>query len=74
MGADRLQLLNPKNWLGRRQTASATEPDDAEARIRAEEAEMDRQIADGTIGHDALSLEELAAKFNDDLGREEFAV
>ncbi|MCY4134308.1 MAG: hypothetical protein OXG30_05280 [bacterium] len=74
MSAELLQLLNPKSWLGRRQTASTTKPADPEARIRAEEAEMDRQIADGTIGHDALSREELAAKFNDDLGREEFAV
>ncbi|MXW42194.1 MAG: hypothetical protein F4X48_05540 [Acidimicrobiia bacterium] len=74
MSAALLQLLNPKSWLGRRQTASTTEFADPEARIRAEEAELDRQIADGTIGHDALSHEELAAKFNDNLGRDEFAV
>ncbi len=74
MSAELLQLLNPKRWVGGRQAPSATRPADPEARIQAEEDEMDRQIADGTIGHDALSTEELAAKFNDDLGREEFAV
>ena len=37
-------------------------PPDMEARIRAQEAEMDRQIADGTLGSDAVTAEELERK------------
>ena len=33
-----------------------------EARIRAQEAEMDRRIADGTFGSDAVTAEEFERK------------
>ena len=37
-------------------------PPDTESRIRAQEAEMDRQIAEGTFGSDAVTTEELERK------------
>lgn len=33
-----------------------------ESRIRAQEAEMDRKIANGTFGYDALKAEDLERK------------
>lgn len=62
MGADRVQLLNPRSWLGKRPAKSTAIPPDTEARIRAQEAEMDRQIDNGTFGSDALTAEELERK------------
>ena len=37
-------------------------PPDTESRIRAQEAEMDRQLAEGTYGADAVTAEELERK------------
>ncbi len=62
MGAERVQILNPRTWLGKRSAKSTAIPPDAEARIRVQEAEMDRRIADGTFGSDALTAEELERK------------
>ena len=62
MGVERVQLLNPRTWLGKRSAKSTDIPPDTEARIRAQEAEMDRQIADGTFGSDAATAEELERK------------
>ena len=42
--------------------SSQSEPSGTEARIRAQESEMDRQIADGTFGSDAVTAEELERK------------
>ena len=62
MGAERIQLLKPSTWRGKRPARTAAIPSDALTRIRAQEAEMDRQIADGTFGSDAMTAEDLERK------------
>ena len=62
MGAERIQLLKPRTWRGKRSASTAAIPSDALARIRAQEAEMDRQIANGTFGSDALTAKDLERK------------
>jgi len=58
MGAGRVRLLNPRSWLGKRSAESLTILPAVVARIQAQEAEMDRQVADGTFGHDAVTANE----------------
>lgn len=62
MGDKRVQKLNPRPWLDRRPADSPATPSGTEARIRAQEEEMDRQIADGTFGSDAATAEDLERK------------
>ncbi|WP_419850310.1 hypothetical protein [Candidatus Poriferisocius sp.] len=59
MGAERVHLLNPRTWLSRRSTKPEPVPPDVLARIRTQEAEMDRQMANDTLGSDAATAEEL---------------
>ena len=59
MGAERVQLLNPRTWLGGRPAKPKAIPPDVLDRIRSQEAEMDRQIADGTFGSDAVTADDL---------------
>ena len=42
--------------------SSQSEPSGTEARIRAQESEMDRQVAEGTYGADTATAEESERK------------
>ena len=51
--------------MGKRSSKSSAippPPPDTEARIRVQEAEMKRQISDGTFESDAMTAEELERK------------
>ncbi len=55
MRAERVRLLNPRTWLGKRPAEATAIPNDVAARIIAQETDMDRQIIDGTFRFDALA-------------------
>ncbi|MCY4258452.1 MAG: hypothetical protein OXE04_09280 [bacterium] len=54
--------MNPRTWIGQQSDQSTSIPPNTEARIQAQEAELDRQITNGTFGADAATAEELELK------------
>ena len=66
-----LSALRRRVRSGRRSSPRTPPPHVVEEFERAQET-IKQQIADGTLGADALGREELAKKFNTLLGRDEF--
>lgn len=62
MGTEQVQPMNPRTWIGQQSDQSTSIPPNTEARIQAQEAELDRQITNGTFGADAATAEELELK------------